>query len=202
MRAAIYARVSTDEQNPEMQLTCLRSALDARGIDEFHVYQDTISSCERIRPQLEELMRDARAGKFDLVLVWKFDRFARSTQELLSALETFRSLRIDFISITEGIDTRTTLGRMVFTIIGAIAEFERSLIQERVKAGMESARARGRKIGRPRSPVEVDAILAMRQQKYSWREIGRRLNCSPATALNKAKVNLQTMVMSDGMGRK
>jgi len=192
MKAAIYARVSTDEQHPEMQKDALLKSVEVRGLKVYAYYQDTISSRERNRPELDNLMRDARAGKFGMVMVWKFDRFARSTQELLAALEEFRSLGIEFVSITEGIDTTTTVGKMVFTIIGAIAEFERDLIRERVKAGLAHARATGKRIGRPRAVADAAEIIRLRAENppVTWREIGRRLHISPATALEKAKGEL------------
>jgi DNA invertase Pin-like site-specific DNA recombinase len=189
-QAAIYYRVSTDDQNPALQVEALHKALRDRNLRLHSEYQDTISAGNKDRPGLARLMQNAACGRFSVVLVWKFDRFARSTQELLTALESFRSYGIDFVSLTEGIDTSTPIGKMVFTFLAAVAEFERSLIRERVKAGMESARARGRKIGRPPCMVDVAEILKMRAQKYSWRAIGKLFCCSPATALKKAKADL------------
>jgi len=197
MRAALYIRVSTKEQKTDLQRDALLRACQMRELLIVAEYEDVASGADPQRPALTRLFDDARHGKFDVVLVWKYDRFARSVQQLLSALETFRTLGIHFISITEGVDTTTHVGKMVFTFLAGIAEFLREIIRENVKEGLEAARNRGKRIGRPtlemgtkkKPPVLIDVaqILKMRAQKYSWREIGKRLEISPATALKKAK---------------
>ena len=146
MRAALYARVSTSNngQDPEVQLRELREYVKRRGWEIASEYVDVgISGSKEKRPQLDRLLADAHRRRFDAVVVWKFDRFARSVSHLLRALETFQSLGIEFVSLTEGVDTSTPMGKMVFTVLGAVAELERSLIVERVKAGLRNARAKG-----------------------------------------------------------
>ena len=127
-------------------------------------------------------MNDARKRKFDSVLVWRFDRFARSTKHLLLALEEFRSLGIQFISYQENIDTTSPLGQALFTIVSAVAQLERDLIRERVKAGLRVAKAKGRVLGRPRVAVDTRAIARLRSQGRSWAEVCRILNLSRGTA--------------------
>src|SRR3984957_17390089 len=152
-RVAIYARVSTANsgQSPETQLRELREHAQRRGWNIICEYVDEgISGAKDRRPALDRLMADAHRRKFDLLVVWKFDRFARSVSHLLRALDPFRALGIDFVSLSESLDTATPAGRMVFTVLGAVAELERSLIVERVKAGLRNARAKGKGLGRPR----------------------------------------------------
>jgi DNA invertase Pin-like site-specific DNA recombinase len=145
-RAAIYVRVSTTnrtrggddfEQNPEVQEVPLRQLAQQRGWSLAQVYSDRMSGAKENRPGLNSLMNDARRGQFDVVLVWRFDRFARSIEQLVRALAEFRGLRIDFVSCQEALDTSTPMGKAMFTIIGAMAELERNVIRERVLAGME-----------------------------------------------------------------
>jgi DNA invertase Pin-like site-specific DNA recombinase len=127
-------------------------------------------------------MEDAHKRRFDAVAVWKFDRFARSVTHLLRALDTFRVLGIEFVSLSESLDTATPAGRMVFTVLGAVAELERSLIVERVKAGMRNARAKGKHVGRPRVNVEAKKIAALREAGRSWSEITRQTGLTKGTA--------------------
>ena len=143
-RAALYVRVSTTEQNPEGQEAELKEYAANRGWGISGIYRDKTSGAVRSRPALDELMADARKKKMDIILVWKFDRFARSVSHLLSALETFRSVGIEFVSVSEAIDTTTAAGRMVFTVLGAVAELERSLIGERVRMGVSERTEKGR----------------------------------------------------------
>lgn len=152
MKTAIYARVSTsgNGQTPEMQLRELREYCQRRGWTVAGEYVDLgISGVKEKRPQLDRLMVEAHRRRFDAVIVWKFDRFARSVSHLLRALETFQALGIHFVSLSESLDTSTPAGKMVFTVLGAVAELERSLIVERVRAGMRNAKAKGKLIGRP-----------------------------------------------------
>ncbi len=152
MRVALYARVSTADkgQDPRVQTLELQEYCQRRGWSVAGEYVDVgISGTKERRPELDRLMADAHRRRFDAVLCWKFDRFARSVSHLLRALEAFRSLGIDFISFSEQLDTSTPTGKMVFTVLGAVAELERSLIVERVRAGMRNARAKGKRIGRP-----------------------------------------------------
>ena len=152
MRVALYARVSTADkgQDPHVQTLELEEYCQSRGWSVAGEYVDVgISGAKEKRPELDRLMADAHRRRFDAVLCWKFDRFARSVSHLLRALESFRALGIDFISFSEQLDTSTPTGKMVFTVLGAVAELERSLIVERVRAGMRNARAKGKRIGRP-----------------------------------------------------
>jgi DNA invertase Pin-like site-specific DNA recombinase len=158
---ALYARVSTVDkgQDARVQTLELQEYCQRRGWSVTSEYVDVgISGTKEKRRELDRLMADAHRRRFDAVLCWKFDRFARSVSHLLRALETFRSLGIDFISFSEQLDTSTPTGKMVFTVLGAVAELERSLIVERVRAGMRNARAKGKRIGRPpRTYLNQDA---------------------------------------------
>jgi DNA invertase Pin-like site-specific DNA recombinase len=161
MRTALYARVSTvgNGQSPEMQLAELREYCARRGWEIAGEYVDSgVSGTKDSRPALNRLMADAHKRRFDIVCVWKFDRFARSVSHLLRALETFKALGIEFCSYSEQLDTSTPAGKMVFTVLGAVAELERSLIVERVRAGLRHARAKGKRLGRPRASVQADEI--------------------------------------------
>jgi len=180
-RAALYLRVSSVDQHPETQLHDLRQMAAQRGYQIVQEYCDRISGVKAKRPGLGDLMRDARRGHFDIVLVWACDRIARSTKHLLEVLDEFNRLHIEFVSFRESIDTAGPLGRAIVVIIGAIAELERNLIVERVRAGMRRAKLEGRHIGR--KPVEVDreAILCDRRRGESLRQIARGHRVSTAT---------------------
>ena len=180
-RAVLYMRVSTVDQHPESQLHDLHQLAAQRGYQIIREYTDRISGVKARRPGLGDLMRDARRGQFDIVLVWACDRIARSTKHLLEVLDEFNRLNIEFVSFRESIDTAGPLGRAIVVIIGAIAELERNLIVERVRAGMRRARLEGRHIGR--KPVEVDreAILCDRRRGESLRQIARGHRVSTAT---------------------
>jgi DNA invertase Pin-like site-specific DNA recombinase len=187
MRAAIYARVSTNNgQDPEMQLREVREYCVRRGLEVSEYVDSGISGAKDSRPQLNQLMADAKKRRFDAVVVWKFDRFARSVSHLLRALEEFRSLGIEFVSLSEQVDTSTPTGKMVFTVLGAVAELERSLIAERVRAGLRNARAKGRRLGRPRKIADPRVITRLRAEGASWRAISASLGVSTATAFNAA----------------
>jgi DNA invertase Pin-like site-specific DNA recombinase len=141
-----------------------------------------ISGAKDTRPELDRLMADARRRRFDCVVVWKFDRFARSVSHLLRALEEFRSLGVEFVSLSESVDTSTPMGKMVFTILGAVAELERNLIAERVRCGIRNARAKGQRWGRPRVSVDGSRVAALRASGASWRTVCQELNLSYGTA--------------------
>jgi len=189
MKVALYARVSTTNhgQDPELQLRDFRDYCKARKWTVHDKYVDTASGVKESRPELDRLMKDARRRKFDVVLVWKFDRFARSVGHLIRALEEFKSLGIEFVSLTEGIDTSTPMGKMVFTVLGAVAELERSLIVERINAGLRNAKAKGVTLGRPRSTVETAVILARMEAGESQRDIAKSLGVSPALVNKRLK---------------
>ncbi len=180
LRAAIYARVSTNNgQDPTVQTRELEEYCQRRGWKVAGQYIDVgISGAKEKRPELSRLMADAHRRKFDAVIVWKFDRFARSVSHLLRALETFKALGIEFVSLTEGVDTSTPTGRMIFTVLGAVAELEPSLIAERVRAGLRNAKAKGKKLGRPRLVADRSQIARLRAQGCSIREIAAQLGCS------------------------
>ncbi len=172
---AIYARVSTQEQSPDMQLIALREFAEKRGFKIFREYVDVVSGVSETREQYNQLFSDVRKRLVDVVMVWKFDRFARSTKMLLAALDEFHNLGIDFISYQENIDTTSAIGRVMLTLISAIAEFEREMIVARVKAGLHKAKLQGKRIGRP--PVSTgkkQRVRELRKEGLSIRQISAR----------------------------
>jgi len=180
-RAALYMRVSTLDQHPETQLLDLRQMAQQRGYEIVQEFTDRISGAKARRPGLDELIRNARRGGFDVVLVWACDRIARSTKHFLEVLDELNRLNIEFLSFREQIDTGGPLGRAVVVIIGAIAELERSLIVERVRAGMRRAKLEGRHIGRKPLVLDRDAILRDRQQGQSLGQLAKSHRASRAT---------------------
>jgi DNA invertase Pin-like site-specific DNA recombinase len=191
MRIAIYARVSTKDQSCDMQMRDLRAYCSARGLTIIREYIDIgQSGAKDSRPKLNELMSDARKRTFDSIVVWRFDRFARSTKHLLLALEEFRSLGIQFISYQENIETTSPLGQALFTIVAAVAQLERDLIRERVTAGIRHARACGKQLGRPRRIVNQDEIVRLQAEGASLREIAKKLGLGYGTVrLRLRKLN-------------
>src|SRR6266581_575331 len=183
-RAGIYARVSTNNgQDPEVQLAEIRQFCKRRDWTTVQEYVDKgISGSKEHRPALDKLLADCRKRAVDCVVVYRYDRFARSLRQLVNALEEFRALGIDFVSLHEGVDTSTPNGRLVFGIFASIAEFERELIRDRVRSGIAAARARGKPLGRPRRHVDTDRMATLRTEGRSWREIGRVLGVGVATA--------------------
>lgn len=176
MKVGTYSRVSTPEQSPEMQLAESRDYCRRRGWEIVGEYVDHgISGARERRPQLDRLMSDAHQRRFDAVLVWKLDRFARSLKHLVNALAEFEALGIAFVSLRDNLDLSTPTGRLMFQIIGAMAEFERALIRERVKAGILHARARGKHIGRPKALVDAQAVTKLRTEGKSLRAIAAML---------------------------
>jgi len=183
-KIALYARVSTSNgQNPESQLLALREYAQARELTVFREYVDTgISGSKDSRPALNKMMTDAQRRRFDAVVCWKFDRFARSTRHLVTALETFNALGVDFISLSESVDTSTPMGKMVFTVISAVAELERSLIKERVILGLQRAKREGKRLGRPGGPpVDAEAVRRLRIKGMGLRAIANELGSSKST---------------------
>jgi len=182
-RVALYARVSTcNGQDPEMQLRELREYASRRGWTITTECVDQVSGSKESRPQLNQLMADAHRRKFDAVLVWKIDRFGRSLKHLVNALADLCAYGVAFVSFRDNLDLSTPSGRLMFQIIGAMAEFERSLIQERVRAGLRNARAKGKKFGRPRAHVDADRVAGLRRDGLSWSQVCRTLNVSKGTA--------------------
>ena len=183
-RAAIYARVSTrNGQNPEMQLAEVRTYCQRREWEIAGEYVDHgISGSREQRPALDRLLTDCRKRRVDAVVVYRYDRFARSLRQLVNALEEFRILGVDFISLHEAVDTSTPNGRLVFGIFASIAEFERELIRERVRSGIAAAKARGKRLGRPKTIVDAHNVAAPRTQGLSWAAISRQTGLSKGTA--------------------
>ncbi len=187
LRTAIYARVSTLDQDPEMQLRELRAYVRHRGLPITEEFIDQVSGTLHDRPQLDRLWQAVRARRVDTVLVWKFDRFARSTKQLIDALEEFRHLGVEFISITEQIDTSSPMGKAMFTVSSAIAEFEHSLISERVRAGIAKSRANGKPHGRPKIDAHIAEDMGrLRRQGQSLHQIAKYLGISHQTMANYA----------------
>ncbi len=180
-RVALYLRVSTVDQHPETQVLDLRQLAAQRGFEIVEEYRDTISGAKARRPGLDQLMADARRGRFDVVMVWAFDRMARSVRHLLEVLDELNRLQIEFISFRENIDTGGPLGRALIVIIGAIAELERNLIVERVRAGMRRAKLEGRRIGRPPLNVDRSAVLRDRSRGQSLSQLAKVYGVSRAS---------------------
>jgi DNA invertase Pin-like site-specific DNA recombinase len=203
-RVAIYARVSTTNhgQDVSLQTRDMHQFAEARGWRLADEYVDNgVSGSTDSRPELNRLMADAKRRKFDVVLVWKLDRFGRSLRHLVNALAEFESLNIAFVSLSDNLDLSTASGRLMFQIIGAMAEFERALIQERVKAGIRNARAKGRRIGRPRVAVDVGRIAALRASGLSWPSIAREMGVSVGTVYQAAqrlsKIPIKSAAVTD-----
>jgi DNA invertase Pin-like site-specific DNA recombinase len=183
-RVALYARVSTlNGQDPGMQLSELREYAARRGWTVSGEYVDQgVSGSKESRPQLNRLTADAHRRAFDAVLVWKIDRYGRSLKHLVNALADLSAYGVAFVSFRDNLDLSTPSGRLMFQIIGAMAEFERSLIQERVRAGLRNARAKGKKFGRPRAQVDANSVAALRSEGLSWSQVCQRLKLSKGTA--------------------
>ena len=183
MRVALYARVSTTNgQHPEMQLAELREYVAHRGWEVTGDYGDEgVSGSKESRPALNRLMTDAHRRRFDAVLVWKIDRFGRSLKHLVNALADFDTYGVAFISWRDNLDLTTPTGRLMFQVVGAMAEFEKALIQERVRCGLKNARAQGKQLGRPRRVVDRDRILAMKAGGASLRDIATMLDVGYGT---------------------
>ena len=190
-KVAVYVRVSTKDQSVDMQVSDLERYSRERGFNVFGIYKDNgISGTKDNRPGLNQLMDDARKRKFDMVLVWRFDRWARSSKHLVNSLHEFRNLGIDFISYQENIDTSSPLGEAIFTIISAMSTLERDIIAERVKGGLRKARANGKRLGRPRSAVDTDKVVEYRKQNKSIRQIASEMNLSKGAVQRTLKMCL------------
>jgi DNA invertase Pin-like site-specific DNA recombinase len=189
MIAAIYARVSTTDQHNEIQVTELTEYVERRGWTLGGVYQDQISGAKGKRPGVDALMADARPHKFDVVLVWKLDRFGRSVIDLVGKLRELESCGVRFIAVSQGIDTDSAnpTARLLTHILAAVAEFERSLIVERVSAGLKHAKANGQAIGRPRRVFDRQKALDLREQGVSLPQIARALGVGYGTVVRGIK---------------
>lgn len=185
-RTAIYLRISTNDrkQDFDTQLFALQDYVKQRGFKLHRIYKDRDSGSKESRPELLKLLQDANRRQFDCVVVFRFDRFSRSTRQLIEALETFRKIGIDFISYQEAIDTSTPAGQMMFTIVSAFAQFERNIIQERVRAGIAKAKAKGKKLGRPKANINVQKIIQLKAEGLSIRKIADRLDIPKSTVCN------------------
>jgi len=189
-RIALYARVSTSSghQDPEMQLRELREYAEHRGWQIAETYTDAgVSGSKDSRPALNRLMADACRRRFDGVLVWKLDRFGRSLRHLVNSLAELEALGVAFVSLRDNLDLSTPSGRLMFQIIGAMAEFERALIQERVRAGLRNARAKGKRLGRPRADVSETQIADLRHSGASGRAVAKELGVGVGTAYRLAR---------------
>ena len=180
-RAGLYMRVSTVDQHPETQLLDLRQMAAQRGYEVVAEYTDKISGTKAKRPGLDQMMADARHGRFDVVLVWASDRIARSVKHFLDVLDELSRLNIEFVSFRKNIDNAGPLGRAIVVIIGAIAELERNLIIERVRAGMRRAKLEGRPIGRQPLDLDREAIVRDRQRGQSLGQIAKTYHVSRTT---------------------
>ena len=191
-RAVLYLRVSTLDQHPETQLFDLRQMATQRGYQVVAEFTDRISGTKAKRPGLDQLMADARRGRFDVLLVWASDRIARSVKHFLDVLDELNRLNVEFVSFREQIDTGGPLGRAIVVIIGAIAELERNLIVERVRAGMRRARLEGRHIGRTPLDLNHAAIRHDRDRGHSMRQIAKTHRISTATVQRVLKQTAST----------
>ena len=182
LRAAIYARVSTFDQEPENQLQELRRYVEARGWTATEYVDEGVSGAKESRPALDRLLRDAKRRRLDVLIVWKLDRLGRNLRHLILLLDELTALGVAFVSLNEGIDTSTPAGRLQLHILGAIAEFERERIRERVKLGMSRAKAQGKHVGRPRTSVTDADLEAV--SHLSVREAAEKLGVSKSFVAN------------------
>src|SRR5437667_6078111 len=193
-RVGCYLRVSTSEQTVENQRNDLRAYCAARGWDNVAEYSDTaVSGTRERRPGLDALMCDVKARRIDVVVVAAFDRFGRSVRHLVEALDLFHHLGVEFISLREQVDTGSALGQAVFTIIAAIAQLERSLIVERVKAGLRRAKAEGKRLGRPRLRVDVRHLERIVERRLPVRAAAKELGISPSSFLRLARKHCESV---------
>ncbi len=203
-RVAIYARVSTSNgsQDPEMQLRELREYVQRRELQVVEEYVDNgVSGSKDSRPALNRLMSDVHSRKFDAVLVWKIDRWGRSLKHLVTSLAELDAYGVAFISLRDNLDLTTPSGRLMMQLLGAMAEFERALIQERVRAGLRNARSKGVRLGRPRIFVSESRIDALRGDGASWRTIAKELGVSLGTVHRMAQARSKNTCGAFGTGR-
>lgn len=191
---ALYARTSTNRQEKglEAQVRALKAFAEQRSITDFEIFSDEgISGAKASRPSLDQAMTEIRAGKYEGIIVYSFSRFARSTKHLLEALDEFQKLNVGFVSLSESIDTSSAIGKALFTIISAISQLERELISERVKNGLNNAKAKGKQLGRKRTRNSI-LIQELSSQKYSHRKIAALVGCSKTTVYRELKPATKT----------
>lgn len=181
MRVAIYTRVSTGQQSPEMQRRELLAYCERRGWENAAEYSDVMSGGKDSRPALDRMLSDAKRRKFDVIVCWKLDRIGRSLKHLLNLLSELEAVGVALVSYSDSLDLSTPQGRLMFQIIGAMAEFERSLIRERVLCGLRNARARGVVLGRRRVPVDVARVNALRSAGLTWQAVSNELGIPRGT---------------------
>lgn len=187
-KVAIYLRVSTHHQSIESQLTAIEAYCMQNSITEYEIFTDEgISGSKANRPALDALMAKVRQGNTNTVIVYSFSRFARSTKHLLTALDEFQLLGVNFISISEKLDTGSAIGKAIFTIIASIAELEKHLIKERVIAGLNNARKNGKRLGAPTKHINKELLSNLQKQNLTYKEMGKLLNLSPATVWREVK---------------
>ncbi len=200
MRVAVYARVSTTEQTTEPQLHALRAYADARGLEVFEEYVDHgISGAKDRRPALDRLLTDARRRRFDVLAVTKLDRLARSVHHLTTLGRELEALGVDLVVLDQAIDTSTPAGRLLFHVLGSIAEFERDLIRERTSAGMRAARRKGARIGRPRVAAASDR-MALASLRTGWRD-GRTVS-DLAAHLDVSRATVRRLLAAEGLAKR
>jgi DNA invertase Pin-like site-specific DNA recombinase len=188
-RAALYARTSRTGQHIDIQLEQLSQVAKQRGWRVVGEYvDDDVSSRRKHRPQFVKMLKAAEAGKLDLVVSVALDRYARSTTELLGLAENLKSWGVDFVSLRESIDTSTAVGKLTFTVLAALSEFERELIRERVLAGLDGARRRGKKLGRPKRHVDPGQVEELRNNGVPWTKIAKKLGASESTCRRALRV--------------
>jgi DNA invertase Pin-like site-specific DNA recombinase len=191
-KVAIYTRVSTDEQKTDLQLMDLKEYVQRRRYEIFNFYEDIVSGAAKERKALDQLMDDAKKRKFDIVLVWKFDRFARSLKMLVDGLALFQELGIDFISYKENIDTTTSMGKLIFNINSAYAEFERDIIRDRVIAGIKAKREKTDIWGRRNIASDVQIqIQELIKQGESIRQVAKTLHIAKGTVQKYMKQGVE-----------
>ena len=182
LRAAIYARVSTLDQEPENQLQELRRYVEARGWTGTEFVDRGVSGSKDKRPALDALLKDAKRRRFDVLVCWRLDRLGRNLRHLVTLIEELQSMGVTFVSLGEGIDCTTPAGKLQLHILAALAEFERERIRERVMAGLQRARAQGKRLGRPTRQLPSEAIQIVQRAGLTVRQAATKLGVSPATA--------------------
>ncbi len=182
MKAAAYARISTGKQDLDVQLEEIRQFAGRKSWTLVATYSDVASGAREDRTDFRRLLAAAAKGQFGVVIVQRFDRAARSVKQLVETLEHLRRCRVGFVSLKEDVDTSTPAGELIFHVMAAIGQFERALIGDRIRSGLARARALGKSVGRPRTRVSPEQVLALRAQGLSYRAVARHLHISPALA--------------------